>query len=80
VASLQQELAIKVDLKLQAETMAVDLITEVAYGRAEIVCLNTDELKLHDQVYGRISVAFAILSEFSGRLFDVVDACLNSPR
>jgi hypothetical protein len=61
VASLQQELAIEADLKLQTEAVAADLAVEVASGRAEIVRLNTEERKLRDQVDGKISLAFAIL-------------------
>jgi hypothetical protein len=80
VASLQQELTIEVDLKLQADAMVADFTVEVASRRAEIVRLNTEECKLHDQVDGKILLAFTVLSEFSSRLFYVADACLDSPR
>jgi hypothetical protein len=57
-----------------------EAVAEVASGQAEIVHLNTEERKLRDQVDGKISLAFAVLSKFFGRLFDVVDACLDSLR
>jgi hypothetical protein len=79
VASLQQEFAVKADLKLQAEAMATDITMEVASGRVEIIRLNTKARKLRNQVDGKILLAFAVLLEFSGKLFDVVYACLDSP-
>jgi hypothetical protein len=69
-----------VGLKLQAEPVAADLTAEVASGQVEIIHLNTKECRLRDQVDGKISPAFAVLSEFSGRLFNVVNVCLDSPR
>jgi hypothetical protein len=60
--------------------MATDITMEVASGRVEIIRLNTKARKLRNQVDGKISLAFAILPEFSGKLFDVVYACLDSPQ
>jgi hypothetical protein len=80
VAFLQQELTVEVGLKLQAEAVAADLAAKVGSGRAVIVHLNIKERKLRDQVDGKISPAFTALFEFFGRLFDVVNLCLDSPR
>jgi hypothetical protein len=61
VASLQQELAVEVNQKHQAEMMAVDLTVEVSSRWVEIVRLNAKAGKLHDQVNGKISLASAVL-------------------
>jgi hypothetical protein len=66
VASLQQELAVEVGLKLQAEAVVADLTVKVASRRAEIVRKNIEERKLRNQMDGKILLAFTILSEFSG--------------
>jgi hypothetical protein len=80
VALLQQECAIEVGRKLQAEAMADEHAMEVATGRAEIARLNTKMGKLRDQVNGKTSLALVIPLKFVGRLFDVVDVCVDSAR
>jgi hypothetical protein len=73
VALVEQECAVEVKRKLQAEVMASDLAVEVAIGRLEIAHLNTKMGKLRDQVNGETSLALAEPLKFPGRLFDVVD-------
>jgi hypothetical protein len=80
VALLQQECAVEEKRNLQAEAMVAELAVEVATGRAEIARMNTETGKLHDQVNGKNSLVLAVPSKIRGRLFDIVNVCLDSAR
>jgi hypothetical protein len=75
---LQHSFSKSAPSKQQAEAMVAELAVEVATGRAEIARLNTKMGKLRDQVNGKTSLALAVPPKFPGRLFDIVDVCLDS--
>jgi hypothetical protein len=80
VALVQQECTIEVERKLQAKVMVVELAVEIATRLEEIARLNTETSKLYDSMNGKTSLALAVPLKFPGRLFDIVDVCLDNAR